>query len=213
MRSSVLKTEKKHKIASITSIVVNMDDDFSVFQKVKLGDEIAFELLFKKYYLSLCHYVFKYVENMTDAEELVQEALLGIWDKRESILITTSFKSYIYQSVKNGALNTIRKNQRRSNHLKILNPKTIESPQAIDNIHVEEINEKLFEVLESLPPKCRTIFQMSRMEGLKHKEIAIKMELKTKTIENQIGIALKILKEQLSDFLHIIVFLISSINF
>jgi RNA polymerase sigma-70 factor (family 1) len=213
MRSSVLKTEKKHKIASITSIVVNMDDDFSVFQKVKLGDEIAFELLFKKYYLSLCHYVFKYVENMTDAEELVQEALLGIWDKRESILITTSFKSYIYQSVKNGALNTIRKNQRRSNHLKILNPKTIESPQAIDNIHVEEINEKLFEVLESLPPKCRTIFQMSRMEGLKHKEIAIKMELKTKTIENQIGIALKILKEQLSDFLHIILLLISSINF
>lgn len=212
MLNRAINSKKRPKIVLAKSIMANMDKDFSVFERIRQGDEFAFELLFKKYYLRLCHYVYKYADSMPDAEELVQDTFLSIWEKRESIIITTSIKSYIYQSVKNRGLNAIRNRNRRNTHLTVINNTKAQTPEALDSLNVEDINDKLFTALDQLPPRCKSIFEMSRIQGLKHKEIAAQMNIKIKTVENQIGIALKYLKVHLSEYLHFIAFLFSIIN-
>lgn len=212
MNNTAYKTEKLSKIVSPFSSKHSMDDDTLIFEKVKLGNEVAFETIFKKYYSRLCHYVFRYVTNMPDAEEIVQETFLNIWDKRLTLEINTSFKSYLYASAKNRALNALRNASRRKGHLSIISSQKNQNANATSDLAVNEINDQLFLALEQLPPKCKRIFQMSRMEGLKHKEIASKMGIKIKTVENQIGIALRYLKGNLADFLKVIAVLASTIN-
>lgn len=212
MNISTLKSEKLSKIVPPISSSLAMENDTLIFEKIKLGSESAFESIFKKYYIRLCHYVFQYVQNMPDAEEIVQETFLNIWDKRLTLEINVSFKSYLYASAKNRALNSLRNTSRRKGHLSVISSYKTQKVDPSSELLVNEINDQLFLVLENLPTKCKKIFQMSRMEGLKHKEIAIEMGIKIKTVENQIGIALKYLKENLSDYLRIIVVLISTIN-
>jgi len=212
MNSSALKTEKITKIVSPISSKHTMDDAL-IFDKIKLSDEFAFETIFKKYYLRLCHYVFQYVENMPDAEEIVQETFLNIWDKRQTLDINISFKSYLYASAKNRALNQLRNASRRKGHLSVISSYKSHEVDALSDLSANEINDQLFLALEQLPPKCKRIFQMSRIEGLKHKEIAAKMDIKIKTVENQIGIALKFLKGNLSEFLKLVAVIASTINF
>lgn len=212
MNNTAFKTEKISKIVAPVSTNYAMDDDALLFDRIKSGDERAFEIVFKKYYVRLSHFVFQYVENMPDAEELVQESFLNIWEKRQSLDINTSFRSYLYAAVKNRALNLIRNTNRRKGHLSVISSFRNNEADALSELSVNEINDQLFMAVEKLPPKCRKIFQMSRIEGLKHKEIAAQMDVKVKTVENQIGIALKYLRGHLSEFLKIIAVLASTIN-
>lgn len=105
-------------------------------------------------------------------------------------------------------MNYIRNKKTQHTHLTIIDKPVYENPQTINEINASELSDKLFDALEALPPKCKQIFQMSRLDGMKHKEIADKLDLKVKTIENQIGIALKILKSHLIEFLHSVIFLL-----
>ena len=213
MNAIPLNSKKTNTVASITSIFAHMDADKSLVLKTKAGDEKAFETLFRKYYLRLCHYAYQYTGNMPDAEELVQDAFVKVWERKSSLEIDRSFKSYIYMAVKNNGLNAIRGEKRRQSHHQIQSETIPEQQQPEDTVYVDEIKEQLFDGLEALPPKCRTIFQMSRIEGLKHKEIAARLEIKVKTVENQIGIALKFLRKHLSDYLQILALIFSTSNF
>jgi RNA polymerase sigma-70 factor (ECF subfamily) len=179
---------------------IGMDKDSDVFQKVQSGDQKAFEMLFRKYYVQLCHYAFKYVHNQADAEELVQDAFVYFWENRENISLSHSVHSYLYQSVKNKGLNKIRNEKRRRGHLEVIRNESTDVIEQESTFYAEELKEKLYAALEKLPDRCKLIFQMSRIEGLKHKEIADKLAIKSKTVENQIGIALKQLKKYLSDY-------------
>ncbi|MEM9547129.1 MAG: RNA polymerase sigma-70 factor [Bacteroidota bacterium] len=212
MNNTAFKTKKISKIASPVSMNYTMDDDALLFDQIKSGDERAFETLFKKYYVRLSHFVFQYVENMPDAEEIAQESFLNIWEKRQILEISTSFRSYLYAAAKNKALNFIRNTNRRKGHLSVISSFRTNEEDVLSELSANEINDQLFLAVEQLPPKCRQIFQMSRIEGLKHKEIAAQMELKVKTVENQIGIALKFLRTHLSEFLKIIAVVASTIN-
>lgn len=210
-------TAIKHKMVDnnpgLSLNLSSMNEDPGIYQHIKKGDESAFEALFRKYYERLCSYVYQYTGNMSDAEEMVQETFLGIWEKRRDLHITTSLKSYLYQTVKNKALNNIRNTRRRRGHLEIIKNSSQRISDAEDEISANDLKDHLYEGLECLPPKCRKIFQMSRLEGLKHKEIAVKMGIKPKTVENQIGIALKNLRIFLADYLEIIVLFLTTINF
>ncbi len=200
-------SEKIPKIAFQKSIFVKMGDNEVLFAKVKNGDEVAFEILFKSFYASLTHFANAYLQDLDEAEEIVQSIFVNIWEKKEHIIIETSFKSYIYQSVKNKCLNYLRNKKTQSKHLTIIDAKDYEDDHAIESMSSDEINQQLYFALEELPPKCKQIFQLSRLEGLKHKDIAEKLDLKVKTIENQIGIALKFLRTKLVDHLYLLVFL------
>jgi len=211
MTYSVAKSENFPQITYSNNVIERMENDSLLFQKVQEGDEASFEFLFKKYYVRLTHFAYTYVKDKDEAEELVQKAYVKIWENRDSIQQIVSFKSYIYQVVRNSGLNHVRNAKNQNNHLTIINTRQYDLPSVENELNIKDIKFHLFQALENLPPKCKRIFQMSRLEGLKHNEIAKSLNLKTKTIENQIGIALKHLRVELSEYLHFLILIILSI--
>jgi len=208
MNTTLALSEKVPKITVLKREMIQIGKDEILFDQVKHGNESAFETLFRSYYAILCHYANSYLKDMDEAEEIVQGVFFRIWEKKHKINIDTSFKAYIYQSVRNKSLNYLRNKKTQSSHLTIIDKQDYQENMAIEELSAVELQDKLFEVLEMLPTKCKQIFIMSRFEGMKHQEIADNLDLKVKTIENQIGIALKFLKTQLSEYLYTIIFLL-----
>jgi RNA polymerase sigma-70 factor (ECF subfamily) len=167
--------------------------------KIRNGDRGAFELLFQAMYGQLCAYAERFVGDADNAEEIVQDIFVRVWQKREQIDITYSIKSYLYQSVRNASLNQIKHEnivREHQQYEKAVGSVTDES----DTMVTMELEERIRAAVESLPDERRRIFRMSRDEGLKYKEIAEQLNISVKTVENQIGRALKSLRTDLADY-------------
>jgi RNA polymerase sigma-70 factor, ECF subfamily len=183
--------------------------DSEILLAIRQGNERVYETIFRKHYQALCNYACGILKDMDDAEEVVQSIFLKLWEQREEIEINVSLKSYLYRAVHNTCLNRLK-------HLKIQDTyrqyvgdyleDTFDS--ATDIMDKNELENRISEALEKLPEQCRIIFKMSRFEELKYQEIANKLGLSIKTIENQIGKALRIMRTELSDYLPVIVFFI-----
>lgn len=156
------------------------------------------EVVFKKNYKRLCNVAFQIVNDRDLAEDLVQELFLNLWQKKESIVIKSTLEGYLVRSISNLSLNHLEKHK----HLKfaqdagsVLNLKASESSdKAITN---KELRKIVYAALDKLPPKCRTIFILSRFENMKYKEIAEHLDISIKTVENQMSIAIEKLKGEL----------------
>ena len=173
----------------------------SLLIDIQSGNAGAFEEVFNEYYSSLCRYALKYVDDPDESEEIVQNTFVKFWNKRESIRITGSLKSYLYQAVKNESLNQLK-------HLKVV--KSYEGSQQnkyqsdeSDTLVAKELQNKIDGSLAKLPAERKKIFLMSRNEGLKYREIADKLGISIKTVENQMGKALKYFRYELVDYLSI----------
>lgn len=167
-------------------------------------------MMFKTYYQSLCRYANTFTGNPEEAEEVVQATFIGIWEKRQAIDITTSVKAYLYRAVRNACLNEI-KHQKVKQLYADHELKAGENyAEATDQSTLrDELEEKIKAALLVLPEQCRIIFQLSRFEELKYQEIADQLNLSIKTVENQMGKALKIMREQLRDYLPLIALLLN----
>ncbi len=176
-------------------------EEQNLFDKIKTGDEKAFEALFRHFYPHLCLYATHVLKNASAAEEIVQELFVRLWEKREKTEIETSVKNYLFRAVKNHCLNYIKHNQIKNEYSqKILAETDIFS--ADDNFDTQtELFQKIEESIAELPEKRQEIFRLSRQEGLKYREIAEKMNISVKTVETQMGLAIKTLREKLRDFL------------
>lgn len=166
--------------------------------------ETAFEHLFKMEFKGLHRYAYTVVKDEATAEEMVQNVFCKLWEKRGDIIFHQSAKAYLYRSVYNESLNYLK-------HLKVVTKYQNYAAQNKEhNRHAEletehkELQRHLSNALNELPEQCRTIFQMSRFEELKYREIADKLDLSVKTIEHQMGKALRILRSKLVDFLPVI---------
>jgi RNA polymerase sigma-70 factor, ECF subfamily len=162
-------------------------------------DPETFKLLFHEYYRPLTVFASTYVREMEASKDIVQDFFLKLWEKRKEIEIKCDVKSYLYQSVKNTCINYIKSNGRIYVSLEETGFHDIEEG-LIEKIITIETEERIFKAIEDLPPQCRTIFKLSRLEKLKYSEIAKKLGLSIKTIENQISTALK----KLSKIKHIL---------
>jgi RNA polymerase sigma-70 factor, ECF subfamily len=170
-----------------------------VFQKIKKGDEAAFSRLFDGYYAALCFFAGKYLNDLDLARSLAQQVFVDIWQKREKIEVNSSVKSYLYSAVKNRCIDHLRK-QKNTSEIS----ESIENQNQIpfrDLVEEAELNDWINASINQLPDKCREVFLLCRFEGLKYVEIAQKLNISVKTVEMQMGIALKKLRERLSDFL------------
>jgi len=174
------------------------NSDEGIFEEIKKNNEKAFASLFEKYYAPLCRYIYTYLKDETESENLIQEVFITIWNKREEINIRTSVSSYLYRSAKNSALNFLAKNSRNRTEpldtpelLEIAN----ENPET-DEAWFSEMEKRFAEAVESLPDKCREIFILSRVENLKYKDIAQQLDISVKTVEAQISIALKKMRKK-----------------
>jgi len=161
-----------------------------------------FENLFKSHYAELCAFANKYLEDVDAAEETVQAFFVKFWENRETVNIKTSQRSYIFTAIKNACLNQIKHIKIREEY-KVVNLREKEDSQySVDEeFEASELDQKIRKSIESLPEGRRRVFIMSRFEGLKYKEIAEKLNISIKTVENQMGSALKYLKSELSDYL------------
>lgn len=161
-----------------------------------------FEKLFRSYYSSLCAFAFRFLQEKDAAEEVVQEVFVRLWSKKEELEINSSVKSYLYRSVRNSSLNLIKHIEIREEYKKH-NQLAIEHNERIlqDAIIAGELEDKIHQAINELPTERKKIFMMSRYDGLKYREIAEKLNISAKTVENQMGKAMKTLREHLVEYM------------
>lgn len=179
---------------------MNKPDEKLLFEQTKKSGIKAFETLFYRYYSFLCAYASKMLDDRDVAEEIVQDLFVEIWEKRAQLIIETSIKSYLFQSVRNRCLNLIQHHKIRTKYAERLLSETAHSV-SVDEVYVEfDLAEKIEDAIGSLPEKRQEIFRLSREEGLKYREIAEKLNISIKTVETQMSLAIKTLRERLKEY-------------
>ncbi len=173
-----------------------------VLSALRDNKESALEMLFRTYYTSLCRYAYTFLRDKDEAEEVVQQTFLGVWDKRHGLTIQTSIKSYLYTMVRNSCLNFIKHERVKQVHEVYAKSQgePLSNPPS-DTLMAAELESKIYESMKALPEQCRIVFQLSRFEQLSYAEIAEQLNISVKTVENQIGKALKIMRSQLKEYL------------
>jgi RNA polymerase sigma-70 factor (ECF subfamily) len=165
-------------------------------------DEAAFEQMFKTHFKRLHAYAFTILRDEIQAEEMVQKLFFKLWERNENLSLTGSVSSYLYRAVHNESLNYIKHQKVRSNHqLNVAYSMKNEVEHPAKKIMASELEKKIHSALNELPEQCRTIFQMSRFDELKYREIADKLGISIKTVESQMSKALRLLRVKLVDFL------------
>lgn len=165
-------------------------------------DETAFEQVFKTHFKRLHAYAFTILRDETEAEEMVQQVFFKLWERNETLSLNGSVSAYLYRAVHNESLNYIKHQKVRSRHqLQVAYRMKNEVEQPAKKVMAGELEKKIQEALLELPEQCRTVFQLSRFEELKYREIADQLDISVKTVENQMGKALKLMRAKLVDFL------------
>jgi len=177
-----------------------------------LFSEVEFEALFKAHFKELHAYAFSFLKDWDKAEEVVQGLFLKLWEKRELPEMHTSMRSYLYKAAYHDCLNLIR---REKVHLQYQTRTAFamkdESDNAANTVHLREVQVRLSAALNMLPEKCRTVFHLSRFEQLKYRQIADHLGISIKTVEKQMGKALRILRGEMKEFLPLIAVLLFKI--
>ena len=162
--------------------------------------ESGFKQIYFQYYATLFNTAYKVIYNREAAEDIVQEVFLKLWEIRNKLQISTSIQSYLTRAVINGSLNYLKKSKRIVNLDRVLQNAVDIANNDTEDISYDEINRKLNQVVETLPPNCKLVFTLSRFDGMSNQEIADHMGITKKTVENQLNKALSRLREQLKPY-------------
>jgi RNA polymerase sigma-70 factor (ECF subfamily) len=171
--------------------------------------EAYFEALFRTYYKQLCRFSFRIVHDKDKAEDVVQTCFINLWQKKDVLIIQSTFKSYLFRSVYNRSINEYARSKKIINEdISVLSEASGSvSDDPLLLMQAEETQKKIDLAIAAMPDGCRTVFMLSREEQLSYKEIAEMLQISVKTVENQMGKALRILREHL--FLLFIIFCLS----
>lgn len=158
------------------------------------------DFIFDRYYTELCRHAYRYTGKEEIAEEITQDIFVYLWEKRKDINISTSLKAYLYKAVSNRSINHLKSQFSRQKFEEIEGDYlTVSHRNTEEQLNYEELNGILQEGISRLPDRCRTIFNLSRNGGLTYQDIAKELGISPKTVEVQMGIALKKLREYLGD--------------
>ena len=171
------------------------------------ADPAQFEIVFKTHFQQLHAYANTIVRDDDDAEEIVQNVFFKLWEKREQIKIGQSLNAYLYRSVYYESLNFLKHAKVKENYRTDAVSSAGRASNPTDNLILRELRAKIDSAVNELPEQCRTVFQMSRYEGLRYREISDKLGISVKTVENHLGKALKVLREKLLDYLPVLILL------
>ena len=171
--------------------------DTDCIKKMKRGDVDAFQKIYNLYASDLLKFAFHFLKNKEEAEEVVQDIFLKIWDKKVLIDEKHSFKGFVFIIAKRVILNKIRAKVKVRN-VEIASEHNTTKQNAQDILAYKELQELSDKAISTLPEKRRIIYTMSRKQGLSNKEIAMHLGISDKTVENQIGLALKNIREYLT---------------
>lgn len=164
-------------------------------------------MIFKEYYPFLCSFAKKYVHDIDACKDIVHNVFLNLWQKQDSIDLDQPIKPYLFKSVHNRCLNYLRDQKKIVRHDLVTNSEEVPAYiESRDFLEESELQSRILQALENLPEKCRKIFHKNRFEGKKYSEIAELEGISVKTVEAQMSKALKLLREELSDYLIIFYF-------
>lgn len=184
-------------------------NDASLFLELQGGNENAFKELFLKYFSPLCEFASHYIRN-DEAEELVQDLMMYVWEERESLVIEISLKSYLFSATRNRCLNAIKKNiyhQQVHSNMYLMLKEQFEEP---DYYFIDELSKCIEKAINELPPAYKETFSLSRFGEQTNAEIASNLGVSVKTVEYRITKSLKILKVKLKDYLPFVAFLFNA---
>ena len=173
----------------------NEDSDLKLLTEIRGGSYAAFRSLFQRHYSSLCRYASYLMEDDAAAEDIVQDTFLVLWEKRNSTDIIDSVKPYLARSIRNRCLNLIKSSKVREGYATLVQKKV--QPVEVELLEYEyfELRLQIEACIEKLPPRCQEIFQKSRFDQLKQKEIAETMDISIRTVKVQINKALQFLRD------------------
>ncbi|MCU4156191.1 RNA polymerase sigma-70 factor [Carboxylicivirga sp. A043] len=181
---------------------------------IRSGDEGAFEKVYKQYFSSLYFFAIQYVDKKSEAENLVQETFLSLWVNKESITgqSNNTIKSWLYTTLKNKCLNYLEKESNKRQYTNYQRQKheadiDILGQMQISDVTFDEIEQLLHKALDEMPEQCRRVFELSRFNGLKNKEIALELNISIKAVEANMTRALKSLRIHLKDYLPLCILL------
>jgi RNA polymerase sigma-70 factor (ECF subfamily) len=178
---------------------------------IQKGDVAVFEELYRQYYIFLCLIAEHIVRNPSDAEEIVSDVFVKLWNIREKIDITTSIKGYLVKAVHNTSLNYLERFRLIHKLTDSISNSDYEllawdSDYPLGQLYDKEITNILDQGISALPDACREIFILSRNEDMKYSDIADKLGISVNTVKTQMKIALARLRENLKDYLMILLF-------
>lgn len=183
------------------------DSDGYLIESLVQQDEAAFEQVFKTHFKNLHAYACTIIREETAAEEVVQQVFFKLWERSKGLSISGSVAAYLYRAVYNESLNYLKHRKVQSEYQQYFtHTMKNENDNAGKKLSMKELEQKLGKALNELPEQCRTVFQLSRFEELRYREIANRLGISVKTVENQMGKALKILRTKLVEFLPFTVF-------
>ena len=171
-------------------------------------DRPLFEQLFKVHFVHLCNFAYQYVKDEDSAKDITQKVFINLWESRESIDPQKALKSYLFTSVRNRCLNYIRDRKKYRSHVLDIEIADVDIGFETEDSGISELQERIKQALDALPEKCRLVFEMSRNQDKKYKEIAEELDVSVKTVEAHMSKALKSLREQLKDYVYLLTWLI-----
>jgi RNA polymerase sigma-70 factor (ECF subfamily) len=180
------------------------DDDGgarALFARLAAGDEDAFDAIFRAWYPALVRIAEGIVRERAVAEEVVQDVLLEVWRRREQLGAEDSPRAYLIRATRNRALNHLRHLRVQQKSAPFVGGRTEDAPEGASRLVEAELDAAIRGAVAELPPRCREVFELSRVHALSYAEIARTLEISVKTVEAQMGKALRLLREKLAPWL------------
>ncbi|WP_114936840.1 MULTISPECIES: RNA polymerase sigma-70 factor [Mucilaginibacter] len=172
--------------------------DTVLISRLKADDEAALTMIYRRYWASLFKAAYNILKDRQACEDIIQELFIKLWDCRAEVQINVSLKAYLYASVRYGVYRQIRTGAPVRNEIFDDLIERLHTPATHNSIEHKELLLQINQVIDTLPEKCREVYKLSREECLSHKEIALQLNISTKTVENHLTKALRELRGSLS---------------
>lgn len=176
-------------------------DNTDLIVRLRKDDAAAYTILFNDYYEWLCNYIYGLCRNRALSEDLVQDTMIKFWEKRKEIMITTSLKSYLFKACHNQFLLHLRQNKVKVDFLDTIHWEVMAEARDTQSVSQAPKLEKLHFLISKLPPRCREVFILNKLERRKYREIAEDLNISIKTVENHMSKALNFLREHAASFM------------
>ncbi len=186
------------------------ENEIKFIAEIRSGSEAAYRSVYLHFYERLCIYILNFTPNREIAEDVVQEVFLKLWNNRKELKPGGSLGGYLYTLTYNEYINIYRKNVKQNRELELLRLQSLsELLQDNDDVFQEKL-EQVKKIIDELPPRCREIFILNKQHGLRHKEIAAQLDISVKTVENQVGKAMAVLRKKIAAETAVLLFLLKS---
>ncbi len=179
-----------------------------LIEALNKGNRLAFKHLYTNYYNELCVYASSLANDSSLAEDIVQNVMINIWNKKPDLKINSSIKSYLYKSVYNHFINTYKQKQKELSYVDQMKAKALTYFADEDSEIIDKKIKIVQSEIEKLPPKCKEAFLLNKVNGLKYREVAEELDVTVKTVEAHVHKALVRIKKCLEDQKHLLHFLL-----